>query len=126
MAVAVGDMGDTLVEEIRARVAKLVTGPASDPGSDMGTLITPQARDRVADYVQRGADAGAHRHRWPRPRRRRPPGGNFIGPTVLDHVKPGMDAYATTSAPKPRTRSSSSGLASAITDAPSSLASGIT
>jgi len=94
VAVAVGDAGDTLVEEIRIRAAQLVTGPASEPGSDMGPLITPQARGRVADYVQRGVDAGAQVVLDGRDVIAEGcPDGHFIGPTVLDHVKPGMDVY---------------------------------
>ena len=94
VVVAVGGIGDALVEAIRTRVAGLVTGPASDPGSEMGPVITAQARDRVVDHVQRGADAGATV--VVDGRDVAVPGheaGNFVGPTVLDHVLPGMAAY---------------------------------
>ncbi|GIS99082.1 MAG: hypothetical protein CM1200mP26_07950 [Acidimicrobiales bacterium] len=58
VVVAVGDVGDQLVEAIRVRMEKLVIGPASDPSSEMGPLITREARDRVAGYIQAGAEAG--------------------------------------------------------------------
>jgi malonate-semialdehyde dehydrogenase (acetylating)/methylmalonate-semialdehyde dehydrogenase len=94
IAVAVGAAADQLVPEIRARVEQLRIGPATDEASDMGPVITAAARERVHDYVGRGEAAGAvvvtdgrdlavdgHAE------------GNFIGPTVLDEVKPGMDVY---------------------------------
>jgi malonate-semialdehyde dehydrogenase (acetylating) / methylmalonate-semialdehyde dehydrogenase len=93
VAVAVG-IGDDLVAAIGERVRKLRVGPASDQSSEMGPVITPQARQRVEDYVARGAAAGAeviadgrnlsvtgHAD------------GNFVGPSVVDHVRPGMDVY---------------------------------
>jgi len=94
VAVAVGTVADELVGEIATRAAKLVTGPASDAASEMGPVVTAAARDRVRDHVERGVAAGAtlvadgrdvavagHEE------------GFFVGPTVLDHVRPGMDVY---------------------------------
>ena len=45
--VAVGD-ADPLVRALADRAAALVTGPGTDPGSDMGPLVTAAHRDRVA------------------------------------------------------------------------------
>jgi malonate-semialdehyde dehydrogenase (acetylating)/methylmalonate-semialdehyde dehydrogenase len=94
VAVAVGSIGDELVAAIGERVGKLRVGAASDQSSEMGPVITPQARERVEDYIARGAAAGAeviadgrnlsvegHAN------------GNFVGPSVVDHVRPGMDVY---------------------------------
>jgi malonate-semialdehyde dehydrogenase (acetylating) / methylmalonate-semialdehyde dehydrogenase len=94
VVVAVEPVGDELAAAIRDRVVKLRVGPASDSASEMGPVITTQARDRVAEYVGRGEAAGAeiladgrnlsiadHEN------------GNFIGPTVIDRVRPGMDVY---------------------------------
>ncbi|HAZ18076.1 MAG TPA: methylmalonate-semialdehyde dehydrogenase (CoA acylating), partial [Acidimicrobiaceae bacterium] len=58
VVVAVGEIADQLVDSIRVRMEKLVIGPGTDPASEMGPLITREARDRVAGYVQAGADAG--------------------------------------------------------------------
>ena len=94
VAVAVGSAGDPLVREISDRVARLVTGPASDPRSEMGPVITQAARDRVASYIEQGAAAGATIVDDGRALVIGDGGrGHFIGPTVLDHVTPGMSVY---------------------------------
>jgi len=59
VVVAVGEVADPLVAAIQERTEKLVIGDGTDPASEMGPLITQEARDRVNDYVQQGADAGA-------------------------------------------------------------------
>ncbi|MEU2713491.1 CoA-acylating methylmalonate-semialdehyde dehydrogenase [Streptomyces sp. NPDC007205] len=57
--VAVGAIGDTLVEKIRERAEKIKIGPGNDPASEMGPLITKAHRDKVASYVSGAADEGA-------------------------------------------------------------------
>ena len=47
IAVAVGGVGDALTAAITERVVKLRVGPASDPESEMGPVITADARARV-------------------------------------------------------------------------------
>jgi malonate-semialdehyde dehydrogenase (acetylating)/methylmalonate-semialdehyde dehydrogenase len=92
VVVAVGDVGDALVEAVRLRLDKLVVGPGSDPGSEMGPLITREHRDRVSGYVERGYAAGAE---VVVDGRERPVGGDgfFLGPSLLDQVTPEMDVY---------------------------------
>ncbi|MDT0395964.1 CoA-acylating methylmalonate-semialdehyde dehydrogenase [Streptomyces edwardsiae] len=57
--VAVGAIGDTLVEKIRERAEKIKIGPGNDPASEMGPLITATHRDKVASYVTGAAAEGA-------------------------------------------------------------------
>ena len=52
VVVAVGTAGDALVPAIASRLAKIRVGPASDPDSEMGPLITREHRDRVAGYLE--------------------------------------------------------------------------
>jgi len=59
VVVAVGDVGDPLIDAIRLRLDKLVVGPGNDPASEMGPLITAEHRDRVASYLDKGAVDGA-------------------------------------------------------------------
>ncbi len=59
VAVAVGDIADGLVAAVQQRIDKLVIGPGDQPSSEMGPLITKDAQERVAGYIQQGADAGA-------------------------------------------------------------------
>jgi malonate-semialdehyde dehydrogenase (acetylating)/methylmalonate-semialdehyde dehydrogenase len=92
VVVAVGGVGDALVDAIRLRLDKLVVGPGSDPSSEMGPLITAEHRDRVASYVARGSDEGADVVVDGR-QRQVDAGGFFLGATLLDHVTPQMDVY---------------------------------
>ncbi len=92
VVVAVGEVADPLVDAIRLRLDKLVVGPGTDPASEMGPLITAEHRDRVAAYVQRGADAGADA--VVDGRQLAVAGdGFFLGASLLDHVTPDMDVY---------------------------------
>ena len=59
VVVAVGDVGDPLIDAIRLRLDKLVVGPGDDAASEMGPLIAAEHRDRVASYLDKGAAAGA-------------------------------------------------------------------
>ena len=92
VVVAVGGVGDDLVEAMRLRLDKLVVGPGTDPASEMGPLITAEHRDRVAGYVATGASAGA---RVVVDGRDRTVAGDgfFLGATLLDAVTPDMDVY---------------------------------
>ena len=94
VVVAVGSVGDALVERIAARASDIRVGPGGRDTSDMGPLVTAEHLDRVARYVQSGVDAGGHLvvdgrdvtvddH----------PNGFYLGPTLFDHVSPEMDIY---------------------------------
>ena len=90
--VAVGDVGDSLVDAISTRLEKIKVGDGSDPDSEMGPLITREHRDRVRGYIAGGRDQGATVVR---------DGGEddiaeqgfFLGASLLDHVTPEMDCY---------------------------------
>ncbi len=92
VAVAVGDSADPLVDAIRARMEKLRIGPGDDPASEMGPLITAEHRDRVAEYVREGAEAGARVVVDGRDARFEGD-GFFLGVTLLDRVTPDMSVY---------------------------------
>ena len=51
VAVAVGDVADDLVERLRAKALDVKVGPGLDPESEMGPVVTAQARDRIAGYI---------------------------------------------------------------------------
>ena len=92
VTVAVGDIGDRLVQAIAARLPKLRIGAGTDPDSDMGPLITAEHRDRVAGYIAAGAEAGATVVVDGRAAEL-PAGGFFLGSTLLDHVRTDMSVY---------------------------------
>ncbi len=92
--VAVGDVGDALVERLRAAAEALRVGPGSKPGVDMGPLVTAAHRDRIRGIIQRGVDEGARVVLDGRSLRVPDgEGGFFLGPTLLDHVRPDMTVY---------------------------------
>jgi malonate-semialdehyde dehydrogenase (acetylating)/methylmalonate-semialdehyde dehydrogenase len=92
--VAVGDeTADLLVRGVVERARDLNVGPGSTSGTDMGPVITPEARARVADYVDRGEKQGAAVALDGRDRFPEDTPGFFIGPTVLDRVQTEMDVY---------------------------------
>ncbi|MEV6011679.1 CoA-acylating methylmalonate-semialdehyde dehydrogenase [Streptomyces sp. NPDC051976] len=94
--VAVDPVGDELVERIKERIAGLTVGPGCDPGSAMGPLVTGVHRDKVTSYLDAGVADGAElsvdgrKHPVTGPDSE---GGFWLGPTVFDHVKPGMSVY---------------------------------
>ncbi|MFI7585822.1 CoA-acylating methylmalonate-semialdehyde dehydrogenase [Spongisporangium articulatum] len=92
VTVAVGDIGDALVEAIAARLPKLRVGAGTDPDSEMGPLITAESRDRVLSYIEAGAQAGATVVVDGR-EGDLPSSGFFVGPTLVDGVTPSMSVY---------------------------------
>jgi malonate-semialdehyde dehydrogenase (acetylating)/methylmalonate-semialdehyde dehydrogenase len=92
VAVAVGEVADPLVEALAVRLPKLVVGDGARAGTDMGPLITAQHRERVASYVDQGADAGADVVVDGR-QATLPDKGFFLGATLLDRVTPDMTVY---------------------------------
>ena len=90
--VAVGDAGDELVEAIKLRLPKIKVGNGLEEGVEMGPLVTREHRDKVASYIEGGAEQGATvvvdgRETAPES------DGFFLGVTLLDDVTPNMDAY---------------------------------
>ncbi|ARP93650.1 CoA-acylating methylmalonate-semialdehyde dehydrogenase [Bordetella genomosp. 13] len=94
VAVAVGDVGDRLVERLAPRVRALVVKNGMERDSEMGPLITAQHRARVMGYIEDGEAAGAalvvdgRGVRVPGHER-----GFFLGGTLFDHVTPRMNVY---------------------------------
>ncbi len=94
--VAVDPAGDELVGRIGERVAKLRVGPCDDERSQMGPLVTREHRDKVAGYLESGvadgavlaADGRSH------PIIGGTPDGFWLGPSVLDQVRPQMSCYS--------------------------------
>ncbi len=92
VAVAVGEAGDELVEEVARRAREITVGPGLDPASEMGPVVTPQARERIVDYIGQGAEAGARLTVDGR-ELEMDGGGFWVGPTLIDQVGPEMSVY---------------------------------
>jgi malonate-semialdehyde dehydrogenase (acetylating)/methylmalonate-semialdehyde dehydrogenase len=95
VAVAVGDVGDRLVDAIALRLPKLTIGDGANADTDMGPLITAEHRDKVASYIAAGAESGATVLVDGRPGfgADLPTDGFFLGATLLDHVDTTMSVY---------------------------------
>ncbi|GLI03115.1 methylmalonate-semialdehyde dehydrogenase (acylating) [Phytohabitans aurantiacus] len=86
VVVAVGSAGDALVPAIASRLGKIRVGPASDPDSEMGPLITREHRDRVASYLELGEVVVDGRAAVDGP-------GFFLGPSLVDNVDTASPLY---------------------------------
>jgi malonate-semialdehyde dehydrogenase (acetylating)/methylmalonate-semialdehyde dehydrogenase len=91
VVVAVGGAGQPLVDAIKQRLPKIKVGDGMEPGVEMGPLITRAHRDKVASYLDSGAEQGATV--VADGRETAPDGGFFLGASLLDDVRPEMDAY---------------------------------
>ncbi len=93
VVVTVGDAHEQLMGPLVTATRRLQVGNGIDERSDVGPVISGAARDRIAEWIDRGLAAGA-----------KPvvdgrsvageglsPDGAYLGPTILDGVTPEMD-----------------------------------
>jgi len=59
VAVAVGKIGDQLVNKLKRKVQALKIGPGLDQNSEMGPLVTKEHLEKVKGYVDLGVKEGA-------------------------------------------------------------------
>jgi malonate-semialdehyde dehydrogenase (acetylating)/methylmalonate-semialdehyde dehydrogenase len=94
VAVAVGDAGDPLVDEVRRQVAELKVAAGTELGADMGPLVTREHLERVRGYVALGVEEGAdlvvdgRGHKVAGHEE-----GYFMGPCLFDCVRAEMRIY---------------------------------
>jgi malonate-semialdehyde dehydrogenase (acetylating)/methylmalonate-semialdehyde dehydrogenase len=92
--IAVGSVGDELIDVLDRRSRAVKVGPGRQPGSDMGPIVTRASRDRIVSLITSGEESGAkvvvdgrdlvvpgHES------------GFFVGPTLVDQVSPDMEVY---------------------------------
>ena len=92
VVVAVGSIADALVRKIQDRLAKLRTGDPAEAGTEVGPLITAESRDRIACYLANAASEGASVVVDGRGEGKGD--GWFLGPSLVDHVRPGMAVHS--------------------------------
>ena len=93
-AVTVGGVGRDLVAAVNEKARAVKVGSGRDAASEMGPVVTPEARERILGLIGSGERQGAtvavdgrglsvpgHEN------------GFFVGPTVVDQVSPDMDVY---------------------------------
>jgi acyl-CoA reductase-like NAD-dependent aldehyde dehydrogenase len=92
--VAVGSIGDELIDVLDRRSRAVRVGPGREASSDMGPIVTQASKDRIVSLITSGEESGAkvvvdgrdlvvpgHES------------GFFVGPTLVDQVTPEMDVY---------------------------------
>ncbi len=94
VVVAVGGVGDRLVQALLPRIRTLRIAQGMDLGAEMGPVVTAAHKDKIIAYINDGVAAGAtlaidgrdlvlagHER------------GFFLGGTLFDHVTPDMTIY---------------------------------
>ena len=92
--IAVGSVGDELIDVLDRRSRAVRVGPGREPGSDMGPIVTRASRDRIVSLITSGEESGAKV--VVDGRDLVVPGyenGFFVGPTLVDQVRPDMEVY---------------------------------
>ena len=93
-AITVGGVGGDLVSLVSERARAVKVGSGRDAESDMGPVVTPEARDRIVGLIGSGEEQGASLSVDGRGLQvAGHEGGFFVGPTVVDRVTPEMDVY---------------------------------
>jgi malonate-semialdehyde dehydrogenase (acetylating) / methylmalonate-semialdehyde dehydrogenase len=97
VAVPVGEKtADRLVEALAPKIRTLKVGPASDPESEMGPVITADAKRRISDLIGQGVKEGAELIVDGRGLELQGyEGGYFLGGSLFDRVTKDMSIYKT-------------------------------
>ena len=94
IAVAVGEVGDALIEKLLPRIDALRVRNGVEADADMGPLVTGQHKAKVEGYITKGVEEGAKL--LVDGRNFKVPGaenGFFVGATLFDGVTPEMTIY---------------------------------
>jgi malonate-semialdehyde dehydrogenase (acetylating)/methylmalonate-semialdehyde dehydrogenase len=92
--IAVGDAGDALLESVERKAREVRVGSGRDAASEMGPVVSPEARERILGLIDSGEKQGGRV--TVDGRSLVVPGfeeGFFVGPTVVDDVTTDMDVY---------------------------------
>jgi len=94
VAVAVGEVGDKLLQKLEPRVRALKIGPGTDPDAEMGPLVTREHREKVKSYIDLGVKEGAELVVDGRSLRLQGyEDGFFLGGSLFDRVHTDMRIY---------------------------------
>jgi malonate-semialdehyde dehydrogenase (acetylating)/methylmalonate-semialdehyde dehydrogenase len=91
VVVTVGAAHDRLMPALRAATERLRVGDGLAEDTDVGPVVSCAARDRIRDWIERGASDGADVVVDGREAAvAGPDGSSYVGPTILDEVTPEM------------------------------------
>ena len=92
VVVAVGDVADELLNKIKERMPSLVMGVTDDDETQLGPVISQENKDKIYSFIDSAEPDGATLVVDGRIRSNSLE-GCFVGPTLIDNVKPGMAVY---------------------------------
>jgi malonate-semialdehyde dehydrogenase (acetylating) / methylmalonate-semialdehyde dehydrogenase len=87
--VVVGD-NERFVQALKKKADELLIGNGMDDEVLLTPVIRKEHRDKVLGYIEKGLEEGANLIRDGRGEMDVLPEGNFLGPTIFDHVTPEM------------------------------------
>ena len=90
VVVTVGEAHDKLMAPLREAAAGLRTGDGLDESTQLGPVVSEQARERIVAAIDKAVGDGANLALDGR--EAGPAEGNFLGATILDEVDPDTDA----------------------------------
>ncbi len=85
------EIADAFVAELKEQIKGKKIGPAYDPATDLGPVVSASHKKFVSDWIEKGIEEGAEVvldgrgivvEGYEK--------GFYVGHTILDHVKPGM------------------------------------
>ncbi len=92
--IAVGSIGDDLIDVLDRRSRAVRVGPGDEAGTEMGPVVTQASKDRIVSLITSGEENGAKVVVDGRdlvvPGHEK---GFFVGPTLVDQVRPDMEVY---------------------------------
>lgn len=91
VAVVVGDAAEWFVPKIAAAAKAIKVGAGDAPGVGMGPVIDAASKQRIEGFIAGGEADGAKCVLDGRAGV--PAKGCFVGPTIFDHVRPGMRLF---------------------------------
>jgi malonate-semialdehyde dehydrogenase (acetylating) / methylmalonate-semialdehyde dehydrogenase len=89
-AVVVVGNNEPFVQALKKKADELIIGNGMDDEVLLTPVIRKEHRDKVLGYIEKGLEEGANLIRDGRSEMAELPEGNFLGPTIFDHVTPEM------------------------------------
>ncbi|TLS38616.1 CoA-acylating methylmalonate-semialdehyde dehydrogenase [Pseudalkalibacillus caeni] len=94
VVVAVGEVADELVDRLKKEAENVQIGNGLEDGVFLGPVIRDTQKERTLKYIEHGEEEGAEivcdGRNYSETKSSE---GYFVGPTILDHVKPGMKVW---------------------------------
>jgi malonate-semialdehyde dehydrogenase (acetylating) / methylmalonate-semialdehyde dehydrogenase len=93
VVVAVGGVGDHLVEPLLDKAKGMVIGNGMDQDVFLGPVIRENHKAKTVGYIEKGVEQGAKLLLDGRDSAKAQGAGYFLGPTIFDHVKQNMQIW---------------------------------